>query len=70
MTEQEKQKLLEDLVTIRSEGLTIRKKLLALPGDSLLVLTDCLAKLEAFDAAITVEIDTLRYHDTTLREQP
>ena len=62
MNEQEKEQLLESLVALRSEGLTLRKRLLAVP-DIQHRLTVCLAKLDAFDAAITMEIDDLRYNE-------
>jgi len=63
MNEQEKKLVIDNLVAIRSEGLTLDKKLLALSkahGDLKYRFTICLAKLDAFDAAITMQIDSLR----------
>jgi hypothetical protein len=62
VNEQEKAWLLEQLVACRIEGLTLGRKLRALQdANAALQLTVCLAKLEAFDAAIVMEVDELRY---------
>lgn len=58
-----KQAAIDRLVALRSDGLTLRKGLQNIPGDIALRLGVCLAKLDAFDAAISMEIDRLRYEE-------
>ncbi len=58
---EENGQLVETLVAIRSDGLTLRKRVLDLPAQKKFMV--CLAKLTAFDAAITMEIDELRENE-------
>lgn len=63
----DKEQLIEQLVQLRSEGLTLAKKLdtfIDVPAEVRQLLFVCSAKLEAFDASITMATDELRGYNT------
>ena len=63
MNEQEKQYLIETLIAIRSDGITLEKRVAVItnaPEGVQYNLNVCISKLTAFDAAISMAIDELR----------